>query len=70
LGNRQRCPFDECGAAGLGIDIYHWDDWAERAWPTHQQLRHGMRSDEWRKTSRKSRNAVGVIKASPRGSLP
>jgi hypothetical protein len=49
LGNRQQCPFEECGAAGLGVDIYRWDDWAERGWPaTHQQLHFGMHSEGWR----------------------
>ena len=47
LGNRQRCPFDDCCAAGLSIDIYRWDDWAVGGWPTsHRQLRYGMRSEE------------------------
>lgn len=47
LGNRQQCPFDDCGAAGLDVDIYKWDDWAagNRRWPANEsKLRHGMRS--------------------------
>jgi len=25
FGNWQRCPFDDCGAAGFDVDILHWD---------------------------------------------
>lgn len=42
-----KCPF--CGAAGLGIDVYFWDDWARQNpelwehWPRSvSELSYGM----------------------------
>lgn len=48
LGNRQGCPFPDCGAAGFDVDIYAWDDWAksEPTWPKSEKaLRYGTRSN-------------------------
>lgn len=35
LGNYQRCPFDDCGAAGFDVDIHHWscDKDVDPLWP-------------------------------------
>jgi hypothetical protein len=45
LGNYGQCPFDDCGAAGLDIDIFAWDECRDDPeWPTsEEQLSHGMR---------------------------
>lgn len=46
LGNRQGCPFTDCGAAGLGVDILPWDTFKNNRdprWPkTEAELRHGQ----------------------------
>jgi hypothetical protein len=45
LGNYGQCPFDDCGAAGLDIDIFSWDECRDDPeWPTSvEELSHGMR---------------------------
>lgn len=45
LGNRQGCPF--CGAAGLSVDIHHWDSFGRDnpRWPSSiDELRYGMQA--------------------------
>jgi hypothetical protein len=45
LGNWQRCPFDDCRAAGLDVDIFFWDDkWCRGPGsPTsEEELHYGM----------------------------
>jgi len=45
LGNRQQCPFLDCGAAGFDVDIHLWDTWRQKGrpgWPTEDQLVFGM----------------------------
>lgn len=45
LGNWQRCPFDDCGAAGLDVDILVWDACrdGDPRWPgSEQELRLGL----------------------------
>ena len=47
LGNRGQCPF--CNAAGLSVDIHHWDSFGVNnpRWPTSiAELRYGMRVPE------------------------
>jgi hypothetical protein len=45
LGNYGQCPFDDCGAAGLDIDIYAWDECHDDPeWPISvEELSHGLR---------------------------
>jgi len=45
LGNYGQCPFDDCDAAGLDIDIFAWDECRDDPeWPTsEEELSHGMR---------------------------
>jgi hypothetical protein len=45
LGHRGECPF--CGAAGLSVDIHHWDSFGtdNPRWPSGiSELSYGMRS--------------------------
>lgn len=49
LGNYQRCPFDDCGAAGFDVDIHHWtcDKDVDPLWPRSEaELSYGQRSDK------------------------
>ena len=45
LGNYGQCPFEDCGAAGLDVDIFSWDAWSDDPeWPTSvEDLSHGLR---------------------------
>ena len=50
LGNWQRCPFDDCGAAGLDVDILVWDAYRgiDSRWPgSEQELRFGLQIPPW-----------------------
>jgi hypothetical protein len=50
LGNWQRCPFDDCGAAGLDVDILVWDAYLgeDPRWPgSEQELRFGLQIPPW-----------------------
>jgi hypothetical protein len=45
---KQGCAFEDCDGAGLGVDIYDWDDWAKqndlKHWPESTGALHkGMR---------------------------
>jgi hypothetical protein len=45
IGNWQRCPFDDCGAAGLDVDILVWDAYKseDTSWPgSEDELHHGL----------------------------
>jgi len=46
-GNREVCPFLDCGAAGLGLDIFPWDAFRDKRIAqvsSFEDLRYGMRS--------------------------
>lgn len=50
LDNWQRCPFDDCGAAGLDVDILVWDAYRaeDPRWPrSEQELRFGLKIPPW-----------------------
>ena len=54
LGNWQQCPFDDCGAAGLDVDILTWDAYKleDLRWPRSvDDLRFGMRVGETNATA-------------------
>jgi hypothetical protein len=44
LGNWQRCPFDDCQAAGFDIDILYWREGrlGSEDWPTERELYLGL----------------------------
>jgi len=35
------CPFDDCNSAGVGIDIFRWDDWYKQ---NPEELKHWPKS--------------------------
>lgn len=48
LGNRQCCPFRDCNASGLDVEIFYWEtwrNWNDPKWPASvADLRHGRRA--------------------------
>ncbi len=42
VGGKQGCAFEDCDGAGLDVDIYDWDDWAEQNDLKHWPLSTGV----------------------------
>ena len=48
VGGKEACASEDCDGAGIGVDIYEWDDWAKqnnlKYWPkSTSELKKGLR---------------------------